>query len=78
MQQTVADRRPRWRSRASCACRSQTRLQPFDDAAAKLREAGMRDIPSLYASGVTAGKIHPQSFFNTYMNDAVRNVHQNL
>ena len=52
------------------------RLQPFDDAAAKLKEAGMRDIPHLYATGVTQGKIHTASFFNTYMNDAVRNVHQ--
>ena len=55
----------------SCA---HQRLQTFDDAAAKLAEAGMRDIPRLYAQGVTTGKIHPQSFFNTYNNDAVRNV----
>lgn len=52
------------------------RLQPFDEAAAKLKEAGMRDIPHLYATGVTTGRIHPQCFFNSYMNDAVRNVHQ--
>ena len=43
------------------------RLQPFDDAAAKLKEAGMRNIPHLYATGVTQGKIHPQCFFNTFI-----------
>jgi seryl-tRNA synthetase len=55
---------------------AQERLEPFNDAASKLKEAGMRDIPHLYATGVAEGKIHPDCFFNTYMNDAVRNVHQ--
>ena len=43
----------------------QERLRPFDEAAAKLKEEGMRDIPRLYATGVTDGKIHPHCFFNT-------------
>ena len=50
---------------------AQERLQPFDEAAAKLKEEGMRDIPRLYATGVTDGKIHPHCFFNTYAHQSL-------
>ena len=54
------------------------RLSLFDDAAAVLAEAGLSDVPSLYAANIVRGDIAAECIFSRFMSDAMHAFEQRV